>query len=77
MNPSNFFSLNWLDLGKAIIMVVIATICARLIPIVDAGTLPQLTDLVQCLKVGIAAGLSYLFKNLLTNSAGKFLGGDK
>jgi hypothetical protein len=39
-----------------------------LITTLDSGTLPTLAELKQAGIVGLTAGLSYLLKNLLTNS---------
>lgn len=68
MKNSNFFNLNWLDLGKAVLVVAFTAVAVRLIPIFDANTLPGLTEIANDLKVGAAAGLAYLFKQLISNS---------
>jgi len=65
------FTLNLNDLLKGVAVAAITTIAARLIPVFDAESLPSLTELVNCAKVGLAAGLSYLLKNIITNVASK------
>jgi hypothetical protein len=69
MKNSKFFNLNLADFGKALIVTVLGAIFARLIPVVDAETLPTLAQWSNAAIVGLAAGLSYLMKNLLTNSS--------
>lgn len=69
---SNFFSLNWSDLGKAALMVVITTILSAVLPAVSAGEFPTGLALLAALKAGVTGGLAYAIKNLLTNSNGSF-----
>ena len=62
-------TLDLSDLGKGIAVAVLTTIAARILPIVDAENLPSFVDMVNCAKVGAAAGIAYLCKNIVTNLA--------
>lgn len=54
------------DLIKGLVVAVITTVGAKIIPALDAQTLPALEEWGNCAIVGLTAGLSYLLKNLLT-----------
>jgi hypothetical protein len=54
------------DLIKGLVVAVITTMGARVIPTLDAQTLPALAEWGNCAIVGLTAGISYLFKNILT-----------
>lgn len=65
-----------LDIKDAINGFVVAFLSAALTGIVatlDAGALPSVAELKQAGVIGLTAGLSYLLKNVLSNSNGEFL----
>lgn len=73
---SNFLNLNVDDLVKGFIVAFLSTALTGLIATLDSGVLPTLTEIKSAAVVGITAGLSYLLKNLLTNSQGQILKND-
>ena len=73
---SNFLNLNIDDLVKGFIVAFLSTALTGLIATLDSGALPTLAEIKSAGVVGITAGLSYLLKNLLTNSQGQILKND-
>jgi VIT1/CCC1 family predicted Fe2+/Mn2+ transporter len=73
---SNFLNLNIDDLVKGFIVAFLSTALTGLIATLDSGVLPTLAEIKSAGVVGITAGLSYLLKNLLTNSQGQILKND-
>jgi VIT1/CCC1 family predicted Fe2+/Mn2+ transporter len=65
---SSFLNLNTQDLVKGFVVAFLSAALTGLITTLDSGTLPTLAELKQAGIVGLTAGLSYLLKNLLTNS---------
>lgn len=70
---SNFLNLNIDDLVKGFIVAFLSTALTGLIATLDSGALPTLAELKSAGVVGLTAGISYLLKNLLTNSQGVIL----
>lgn len=68
---SLFGTLNWKDLINGLIVAFLSASLSGVITILDGGKLPLLTDLKAAGIVGLTAGLSYLLKNILTNSQGE------
>ena len=68
---SNFLNLNLDDLIKGFVVAFLSSALTGLIVILDNGALPDAAELKSALVVGITSGLSYLLKNLLTNSKGQ------
>ena len=68
---SNFLNLNLDDLIKGFVVAFLSSALTGLIVILDNGALPNAVELKSALVVGITSGLSYLLKNLLTNSKGQ------
>ena len=73
---SNFLNLNINDLIKGFIVAFLSTALTGLVTILDNGALPTITELKSAGIVGLTAGLSYLLKNLLTNSKGEIVKGE-
>jgi EamA domain-containing membrane protein RarD len=69
---SIFGKLNLQDIIKGSILAVITAIITALYQIVQAGSLPTVSDLQTIGTVALGAALSYLLKNWLTNSNGNF-----
>jgi VIT1/CCC1 family predicted Fe2+/Mn2+ transporter len=70
---SNFLNLNFDDLVKGFIVAFLSTALTGVVSTLDSGVLPTLAELKTAAIVGLTAGISYLLKNLLTNSQGVVL----
>jgi VIT1/CCC1 family predicted Fe2+/Mn2+ transporter len=70
---SNFLNLNVDDLVKGFIVAFLSTALTGVVSTLDSGVLPTLAELKTAAIVGLTAGISYLLKNLLTNSQGVVL----
>jgi hypothetical protein len=73
---STFLSLNGKDLLNGFVVAFLSTALTGIIETLDSGVLPALVELKAAAIVGITSGLSYLLKNLLTNSTGELLTGE-
>lgn len=73
MNKSKFFTLNWSDLKKSLQIVVISTAIPAVVVILNEGRFPVLDDIKTIGLISLGAWISYLTKNLLTNSQDEFL----
>lgn len=65
---SNFLNLNAQDVVKGFVVAFLSAALTGLVATLDSGALPSVVELKQAAIVGLTAGLSYLLKNLLTNS---------
>ena len=75
---SNFFSLNWLDLAKGLLVAVIGAILTGIYEAITAGALTWTWAFFQPIVLtGVAAGIAYLIKNFLSNSSGEPLKGEQ
>jgi len=68
---SEMFSLQTRDFIKGLIVFVIGAVLAALYQMLQNGFA---VDYNQIIQIAILSGLSYLLKNLFSNSEGKFLG---
>lgn len=68
---SKFLKLNLLDLGKGFLIAAGTVIVLGVANILQTGVLPTLLELKALAIAGLAAGLTYLGKNLFTNSMNK------
>jgi hypothetical protein len=73
MSKSKFFTLNWGDLKKSLQIVVISTAIPAVVVIFNEGRFPVLDDIKTNGLISLGAWISYLTKNLLTNSQDEFL----
>jgi|APGre2960657404_1045060.scaffolds.fasta_scaffold214528_1 hypothetical protein len=73
MSKSKFFTLNWGDLKKSLQIVVISTAIPAVVVILNEGRFPVLDDIKTIGLISLGAWISYLTKNLLTNSQDEFL----
>ena len=71
---SKILSLNFSDFWKGFIVAVFGAVLGIIYKTVDAGSLDF--DWIFILKSGILAGLSYLLKQLATNSKGELFTGE-
>lgn len=70
---SNFLKLDTQDLVKGFVVAFLSAALTGLVATLDSGALPTIAELKQSGIVGLTAGLSYLLKNLLTNSQDELL----
>jgi hypothetical protein len=73
---SQFFNLNFKDLAKGAIVAIISAIVTAVIPVIDSGSLPTFEQLKAAGWMALTAGVSYMLKNLFTNSDDSFLKGE-
>ena len=76
MKQSNFLNLDVNDLTKGFVVAFFSAALTGLVAILETSQLPQINDLKAAAIVGLTAGLSYLLKNVLTNSQGELLKND-
>ena len=68
---SNFFRLNWRDIGKGLLVAVVGAVAKFLWESAEAQTLTLTIDVLwQMLDLALFAGGAYVFKNLFENSDG-------
>lgn len=65
---SDFLKLNGKDLFKGMLVAVLAVVCSSLSVILDGGSIPTTEEWMSILKIAGTAAISYLIKNLFTNS---------
>lgn len=70
---SKFLSLDLKDALNGFLVAFLSAALTGIITTLDSGVLPSLGELKSAGIVGLTAGLSYLLKNLLTNSQGEIL----
>jgi len=75
MKSSSFFTLGWRDLGKGIIMAVIGAVVGVVYGMINAGNFTL--DWTAIWHSAVAAAVTYLFKNLMTNSSDQFMSTEK
>jgi hypothetical protein len=73
---SQFFNLNLRDLAKGAVVAIISALVTTIIPVVDSGSLPTFEQLKAAGWIALTAGVSYLLKNLFTNSDDAFMKGE-
>lgn len=71
MNNSSFGKLNLRDLLNGLVVAFLTAALTGLIQVLDAGTLPDLSQLKTSGLSGLVAALAYLLKNLVSNSRGE------
>lgn len=69
---SQFLSLNLRDILYSVLLAGLAATITTLVQVVDAGHLPTIVELLTAGKIGLTTALSYLLKNILSNSKGSF-----
>jgi hypothetical protein len=66
---SDFLKINTRDLVKGAVVAILAVITSGLVTILESGAMPTIAQLKGIGMVALTAGVSYLLKNFLTNSA--------
>jgi len=74
---SKFFRLNSRDFIKGLIVTIICTFITGLYQLIASGFILNWITLKPVVIAAVGAGVSYLTKNLLTNSDGDFMSWDK
>jgi hypothetical protein len=70
---SEFLKLNGKDLFRGLVVALLAIITSSVSVILDAGALPTAEQLIGIAKLVGTTAVSYLLKNLFTNSNGQIL----
>ena len=65
---SDFMKLNGKDFLKGMLVAALAVVCSSLSVILDSGSIPTTEEWISIAKVAGTAAVSYLLKNLFTNS---------
>jgi len=74
---SKFLRLNWRDFLNGIIVAIFCSFITGFYQIIANGGTVNWATLKPVVIASVGAGISYLTKNLLTNSKGKFLRTEK
>lgn len=70
---SGFGKLNWLDIGKGFLIAVGTVILMGVGNILQTGRFPNGAELLTIAGAGLSAGITYLLKNVFTNSENKLV----
>jgi VIT1/CCC1 family predicted Fe2+/Mn2+ transporter len=70
---SKFLNLDIKDAINGFVVAFLSAALTGLVATLDSGALPTVTELKSAGIIGLTAGLSYLLKNVLTNSNGELL----
>jgi hypothetical protein len=65
---AKFLALKGIDYVKGFVVAVLTAVLTAVIPVIQTGTFPTGAQLKTMLISGLAAGIAYLIKNMLTNS---------
>ena len=74
---SKFLSLDTKDAINGFVVAFLGTALSTILATLESGALPTLAELRSAGIIGLTAGLSYLIKNVLTNSNGELIKGEK
>lgn len=70
---SKFLNLDIKDAINGFVVAFLSAALTGLVATLDSGALPTVAELKSAGVIGLTAGLSYLLKNILTNSNGELL----
>lgn len=73
MNFSALFKLNLRDALNGFLVAFLTAFLSAVVSSLNTGLFPSLVDLKAFAMIGITAGVSYLTKNLFSNSKGELL----
>ena len=65
---SKFFTLDWKDLSRGLLIAFLAAVISGIIELLDTGAIFTWMTMKPVLIAGVSAALSYLLKCLMTNS---------
>jgi hypothetical protein len=65
---SKFFTLNWKDFSRGLLIAILTAIISGVIELLDTGAIFTWLTIKPVLIAGVSAALSYLLKCLVTNS---------
>lgn len=74
---SKFLTLDTKDAINGFVVAFLSAALSTILATLDSGTLPTLAELKSAGIIGLTAGLSYLIKNVLTNSNGELVKAEK
>ena len=74
---SKFLTLDTKDAVNGFVVAFLSAALTAVLATLDSGTLPTLAELKSAGIIGLTAGLSYLIKNVLTNSNGDLVKAEK
>jgi hypothetical protein len=72
MKNSKKGKLNLKDVAKSALVAGGTIVLSSAATAIEAGGMPTTEGIIVSAKIGLFAAVSYLFKNLLTNSKGEF-----
>jgi len=73
MNFSALFTLNLRDALNGFLVAFLTAFLSAVVSSLNTGLFPSLVDLKAFAMIGITAGVSYITKNLFSNSKGELL----
>ena len=73
MNLSALFSLNLRDALNGFLIAFLTAFLSAVVSGLNNGLFPSLVDLKAFAMIGVTAGVSYITKNLFSNSKGELL----
>lgn len=77
MKKSLFGKLNLKDLVRGALLAAGTSVMASVATAVNSGELPNMQQIQIAAAAGLCAGLTYLLKNILTNSTDELLRGER
>ena len=73
---SDFFKLDLKDLSRGLLLVIMTAFLTGILTILEGDLIFSWETIKPILFTSLAAGISYILKNLLTNSKDMFLTGE-
>lgn len=75
---SKFLNINWKDIGRGLLVAFLTALLGGILTSLQNGEIPITWAAFQpILELSLMAGVSYLLKNLFTNSEGKLMRSEK
>jgi len=73
MKLSGLFSLNLRDAIHGFLIAFLTSVLSAVVALLNTGAMPGIVDLKNYAMIGLTAGISYVTKNLFSNSDGELL----
>jgi hypothetical protein len=74
MERSRFLNINWGDLGKGLLIAFLTALLGGVLELLQSGELPVTWAMwAPIFELSLAAAVSYLLKNMFTNSEGEIM----